>query len=332
MHLPHIEFGHTGVKLPRIGLGLAALGRPGYINLGHGEDLYYDYVVEAMEGRTHRLLELAYENGVRYFDVARSYGRAEAFLQSWLEKNGHNPNDIFVGSKWGYTYTADWKVEAERHEIKDHSLQVLKKQWQESKKLLPFLKLYQIHSATFESGVLEDEEVLSYLAELKGHGVKIGLSLSGLEQPKVLELAMMIRVDGEHLFDCAQATYNVLEQSMENVLSAAAASGMGIIIKEALANGRLTKKNNAAHFLERKKILEDISQKYRASIDAIALAFILSRPWAQVVLSGAAVENHLESNLKAGAILLNSDEINQLESLQMKPEEYWKERDELKWN
>ena len=39
----------TGRK--RIGLGLAALGRPGYINLGHADDLHHDYDKSAMEAR-----------------------------------------------------------------------------------------------------------------------------------------------------------------------------------------------------------------------------------------------------------------------------------------
>lgn len=55
-----------------IGLGLAAVGRPGYINLGRDEDLGADRSVEALRTRTHELLDAAYAQGVRYFDAARS--------------------------------------------------------------------------------------------------------------------------------------------------------------------------------------------------------------------------------------------------------------------
>jgi hypothetical protein len=37
----------------RLGLGLAALGRPGDLNLGHGEDLGPDRSVAALEARIH---------------------------------------------------------------------------------------------------------------------------------------------------------------------------------------------------------------------------------------------------------------------------------------
>jgi len=99
--------------LSRIGLGLAALGRPGYINVGHGEDLRGQTDVAAMERNAHRVLDAAFDGGVRYFDAARSYGEAEACLASWLERRGLRPGEVTVGSKWGYTYTAGWRVDAE---------------------------------------------------------------------------------------------------------------------------------------------------------------------------------------------------------------------------
>jgi aryl-alcohol dehydrogenase-like predicted oxidoreductase len=36
------SLGVTGLSVSRIGLGLAALGRPGYINLGHASDIGSD--------------------------------------------------------------------------------------------------------------------------------------------------------------------------------------------------------------------------------------------------------------------------------------------------
>src|SRR5262249_41402653 len=149
--------GRTGLAVSPIGLGLAALGRPGYINLGHAADLARDYKIARMEAHAHAVLDAAWAAGGRYFDAARSYGRAEAFLASWLAKRQIAPGTVTVGSKWGYTYTADWKAVAERHEIKEHTLATLRRQSAESREILgTHLGLYQIHSATLESGVLED--------------------------------------------------------------------------------------------------------------------------------------------------------------------------------
>jgi len=105
------KFGKNHFSVTPLGLGLAALGRPGYINLGHADDLKRNYGVESMEKQTHTILDAAWDAGIRYFDVARSYGRAEAFLSSWLIKRNIDQESVTVGSKWGYTYTADWQVE-----------------------------------------------------------------------------------------------------------------------------------------------------------------------------------------------------------------------------
>ena len=48
--LPRL-LGSSGLTVTPLGLGLAALGRPGYINLGHAADLAHDYDVAAMEAQ-----------------------------------------------------------------------------------------------------------------------------------------------------------------------------------------------------------------------------------------------------------------------------------------
>ena len=108
-----------------------------------------------------------------------------------------------VGSKWGYTYTADWQVDAKFHEVKEHSAAVLERQWRESSGHLGgYLKVYQIHSATFDSGVLDNQEVLDELARLKRAGIVIGLTLSGANQAEVLAPTRIDR-DGRPVRLCA---------------------------------------------------------------------------------------------------------------------------------
>jgi aryl-alcohol dehydrogenase-like predicted oxidoreductase len=47
------ELGRTGLRVSRLALGLAALGRPGYINLGHAADTGREYDREVMQVRSH---------------------------------------------------------------------------------------------------------------------------------------------------------------------------------------------------------------------------------------------------------------------------------------
>ncbi|WP_375769376.1 aldo/keto reductase [Archangium gephyra] len=312
-----------------LGLGLAALGRPGYITLGHGEDLGGDRSVEALERQAHAVLDAAYGAGLRYFDAARSYGRAEAFLASWLKARHLRPEDVTVGSKWGYTYTAGWHVDAERHEVKDHSLPTLRRQWGESQTLLgPWLRLYQIHSATFESGVLEDTGVLEELGRLRDSGVRVGLSLSGPKQAEVLRRALEVRAGGSPLFSCVQATWNLLERSASPALAEAHAAGWGVIIKEAVANGRLTARNEDPAL----RPLREVAGELGATVDAVALAAVLAQPWVSVVLSGATTVEQLQSNLRALEVKLGVEAHERLRRLIEPPETYWARRSALPWN
>jgi aryl-alcohol dehydrogenase-like predicted oxidoreductase len=316
----------------RIGLGLAALGRPGYINIGHSKDLE-DYNPEEMEKHAHAVLDLAWERGVRYFDAARSYGLAEKFLGPWLRNKMIDPKDVIVASKWGYTYTANWKVNADKHEVKDHSIERLLTQWHESDSILgEYLDIYNIHSATKESGVLENKEVLEQLFELSQQKVVIGLTVSGKDQAETVQQALEIQFDGVPLFQCVQATWNILEQSTTAVLQKAHGNGTGIVIKEALANGRLTDRNNDPGFAAKRKILEREAVRLKTSIDALSIAAILVQPWADIVLSGASTADQLISNLQALEVQVDENTLTTLLSLAEQPAEYWSYRSKLPWN
>lgn len=316
-----------------MGLGLAALGRPGYINLGHAADLGREYGPAAMESHAHDVLDAAWERGIRYFDAARSYGRAEAFLSTWLKARNIHPDEVVVGSKWGYTYTAGWQVEAEKHEVKEHTLPVFQRQIGESRALLgPFLNVYQIHSATLDSGVLDNRAVLDGLAKLRDSGTIIGLSLSGPQQSDTLRKALTIHIGGSPLFGSVQATWNLLAREASKALQEAHDSGVGVIIKEALANGRLTSRNDDPAFAEKRQALERAAGESDTTIDAIALAAVLARPWVDIVLSGAAQVQHLESNLRALDITWDDEMEARLAFLVEPAEAYWQARSELDWN
>lgn len=325
--------GATGLPVSRIGLGLAALGRPGYINLGHADDLRRDYDVAAMQAHTHTVLNTAWEHSVRYFDAARSYGRAEEFLGSWLQAQHPPRNTITVGSKWGYTYTANWQTQAAVHEVKEHSIPVLQRQWAESQTFLDgYLRLYQVHSATLDSGIFSNQDVLNELARLKEQGIAIGLTLSGAKQGETLRHALTIQVAGKRLFDTVQATWNLLERSASDALQEAHDAGMSVIVKEALANGRLTTRNQEPDFAAKRAILSQQAERLHTTIDALALVGVLAQPWVDVVLSGAATVPQLISNLNALDVQWDDEAEAQVRHIVEPSEVYWDTRKNLAWN
>lgn len=308
-----------------IGLGLAVVGRPGYINLGRDHDLGEDRSVETLRTHTHELLDAAYAQGVRYFDAARSYGRSEEFLAGWLNTRS-DIGDVVVGSKWGYTYTADWRTDAEAHEIKDHSLATYERQRAESAELLgDRLDLYQIHSVTPDSPALTDKELHARLAEAAAQGLTVGFSTSGPAQADAIRTALAVTVDGEPLFRTVQSTYNVLETSAGPALAEAHDAGLTVIVKEGMANGRLADPHAPA-------AVRAIAEEAGLGSDAVALALVLRQPWAGVVLSGAATALQLSSNLHAAVVDLDDEQQSRLDALAEAPLAYWERRGQLPWH
>ena len=309
----------------QLGLGMAALGRPGYITLGHGDDLGVDHSPDAMERRSHLVLDAAWRGGVRWFDAARSYGRAEAFLSDWLGARHIAPGAATVSSKWGYRYTADWQIVAQHHEVKEHSLAALERQLAESRALLgAHLSLYQVHSATLESGILDDARVLARLGELRDGGLAVGLTVSGPQQRETLERALDLTVGGRPLWSSVQATWNLLERSVEPALRRAKQAGLRVIMKEALANGRL-----ATHAAP--PLVRDEAARRGAGADALALAAALAQPFADVVLSGAVTVEQLGENLRAREV--DGGEVADATTSLVEPAaQYWAERAKLPWS
>jgi aryl-alcohol dehydrogenase-like predicted oxidoreductase len=308
-----------------LGLGLAALGRPAYITIGHARDIAGGYDAEVLQRRCHEVLDAAWAAGIRWFDVARSYGRAEEFLATWLRARSVKPGEVTVSSKWGYRYVADWKPDAKQHEIKDHSLEALDRQLAETRALLgSYLSVYQVHSATFESGILEDRAVLDRLGAMRDDGLTIGLSLSGARQGAVLERALGVQSAGRPLFGAVQATWNLAERSVAPALQRAKEAGLLVLVKEVLANGRLAG-NQAPKALIRE------ATRLGGTPDAVALAASLAQPFTDVALSGAATCEQLMQNLRA-LELDGQDIAARLPELSEAPERYWETRAGLSWN
>lgn len=315
---------HLRARRPHLGLGLAALGRPAYLTGGRETDLPPNRTVEAMAARTAEVLDAATAAGVTYLDVARSYGLAERFLAEWLaDRPGPVP---FVASKWGYRYTGGWSLDAAVHEVKDHSLSAFREQYEESHRLLGrWLRLYQVHSLTRDSPVFEDAALLRALAEVRDQGMALGASVSGPTQAATIRRALDIRIGGRQLFSAVQATWNLFETSAEMALREAAQAGILVVVKETLANGRLAGESAP-------QPLRALAAEHAVGADTVATAAALSRPWADVVLSGAVTSAQVLSHLRAFELVDRMPRLpEELAALVEHPEQYWRQRAARAW-
>ncbi|WNV76824.1 aldo/keto reductase [Geodermatophilus sp. DSM 44513] len=309
----------------QLGFGMAAVGRPAYITTGRDADLPAGRTPAALEARAHELLDAAAAAGIGYVDAARSYGRAEEFLASWLRRSGAAP---FVASKWGYRYTGDWRLDAEQHEVKEHTLAAFARQWAESRALLgPWLRLYQVHSLTVDSPLWTDRDLLRALAEVRAEGTELGLSTSGPAQADAVRRGLALTVDGRPLFTSVQSTWNPLEPSAGEALAEAHAAGARVVVKEALANGRLAAADSPATAR-----LGEAARARGVAVDVLALAVALAQPWAGVVLSGAVTVAQLQAGVAAVAVAADLDGTDAADLVTPEPAEaYWAARSSRPW-
>ena len=116
------------------------------------------------------------------------------------------------------------------------------------------------------------------------------------------------RLEDPDLLDRATELGRPLFSQDRHLLAEAHDAGWGVIVKEALANGRL------------------------ASQDQIAIAAALANPWVDVVLSGAVTVEQLGSNVMAATMPLAPDQLTELAKLAEPADQYWKERSQLAWS
>jgi len=105
-----------------------------------------------------------------------------------------------------------------------------------------------------------------------------------------------------------------------------------VIVKEALANGRLTARNDDPGFAASRQLLERTAARLGTAVDALALAGVLARPWVDVVLSGAAAVEQVRSNAEAVRTPWDARAEADLAALVEEAEAYWRKRSALAWN
>jgi aryl-alcohol dehydrogenase-like predicted oxidoreductase len=173
--------------------------------------------------------------------------------------------------------------------------------------------------------------IIDALARARAAGLRIGLTVSGPTQADTISRALEVRRDGGRVFDTVQATWNLLERGAETALGAAHDEGMGVIVKEALANGRLTPRGVADAPAD-VALLAQEAERLDVAVDVLALASALAQPWADVVLSGAATVWQLESNMRVATFELPVATADRLRGVAVNSIDYWRARSALPWN
>jgi aryl-alcohol dehydrogenase-like predicted oxidoreductase len=207
------NLGQTGIQVSPLGLGTVKLGRDQQVKYPTGFTIPDDKAVKD-------LLALTWELGINLIDTAPAYGNSEERLGKLLP----NSTDWIIVTKVGEAFehgqsSFDFSAKATRTSI-ERSLQRLGRD---------YVDIVLVHSDGNDMHIIQNEEVLDTLAELKREGLVRAYGMS----TKTVEGGLWIV---EHC-DLVMATCNPSDTQDEAVIKAAHKLNKGVLIKKGLQSG-----------------------------------------------------------------------------------------------
>ena len=235
-----------------------------------------------------RLLRLAVDLGVDFFDTADSYGPAKCELL--VAEALHPYRDVLVATKGGLRRHGPgrWSKDGRPEHLKEACEQSLRRL------RVDCIELYQLHAV---DPAVPLEESLGALAELQTEGKirRIGIcNVTTGELERALSVVPVVSV---------QNRFSVADRSATDVLERCEARGIAFVAWAPLAKGYLTRPGG--HFA-------GAAANRRVTTAQLALAWILARSPTTIPIPGTSSLAHLEENLAAAEILLEHDEVSAL--------------------
>jgi len=236
-------------RLGRNGPLVSTLGY-GAFKIGRNEKTKYD-VAYALpdQAAVSRLLNAMIDLGINYFDTAPAYGLAEERIGVAIS---HRQHEFTLSTKVGETFeNGDSTYDYSRTAI-------------EQRLKTDVLDLVLIHAHSDDLAIQSQTDAISTLQRFKASGAikQIGLSAKTVAGArKALEWADVLMLE-----------YHLQDQSAEPVIADAAAAGIGVVVKKALASGHLAA--------------------------AQALQFVLGNPGVCTAVVGTLNVDHMRANLE----------------------------------
>jgi aryl-alcohol dehydrogenase-like predicted oxidoreductase len=290
MTLPVRTLGRTGVEVPILGYGAMELRGPEYM----GGPAISDQEAGA-------LLNEALDLGVTLIDTAVDYGRSEELIGAHL--SGRR-DEYFLASKCGCPVslapgvmpgpdTHDWGAANVRAGV-EQSLRRLR---------TDRLDLVQVHLSP-SPGVMEAGATVAELDKLRGEGKVRFIGMSGMlpELPGQIDMGV---------FEEFQIPFSALQTEHDGLISRAAATGAGVIIRGGTARGTASQERDfgvqplsatgpAARDRWQEAGLDELLEEGMSRHEFV-LRFTLSHPGATAAIVGTSSREHLRANVESAS-------------------------------
>ncbi len=237
-----------------------------------------------------RVLRRAVELGVNFIDTADSYG-PEVSERLIAEALHPYPADLVIATKGGLTRQGPNKwLPVGRPEYLRQCVEMSLRRLKVER-----IDLYQLHRIDPK---VPAEETFAELRKMQEEGKIRHIGLSEVKPEELDNARKTIDVVS------VQNKYNVGERANEDTLEYCVAHGLGFIPWFPVGAGKLLRPGG---------VLDRAAKQYNATVAQIALAWLLHRSPVILPIPGTSSVVHLEENIAAAGLKLNSDEWKTIE-------------------
>jgi aryl-alcohol dehydrogenase-like predicted oxidoreductase len=265
---------------------------------------------EVDDERSVRLLRMAHERGINYFDTADTYGsgKGETLL---ADAFGHMRDEVVISTKIGYDFYNHTARRGQQERPQDWSEDFIRFALEQSLKRLDtdYVDFLQLHNTKMDA--IEDDALFSLMQEFKAEG-KIrayGIALG----PKIGWLEEGVRAMRERKVSGVQIIHNILEQDPgRDLIRTARDTGTSLLVRVPHSSGMLEgkydenttfgKNDHRRHrpkewLLDGLKKVEQLSfltESGERTLGQVALKFVLASPEVASTLPNIYDEEQLE--------------------------------------
>lgn len=304
------RLGKAGMKVSEISIG-------GWLTFGGTVD----------EKTTERILAAAFDRGVNFIDLSDIYSRGEAERVCGKLIKNYTRSDLVISTKlfWPMSDNVNDCGLSRKHifESIDKSLTRLG---------TDYLDIYFCHRYDPETEV---EEVARAMDDLVRSGKIMYWGTSVWEADQIEAAVAEADRFGGYRPKAEQPRYNMIDRHIEaEILPTCARQGIGLVVWSPLAMGLLTGKYNEGipegsraatsdwlknemteANLKKVRRLAGIAADMGINVGQLALAWVLRRPEISSAITGATRPEHIESNVEASEIELESSTFEAIEDI-----------------
>lgn len=292
------SLGKTGIQVSEIAFGGVEIGMPYGIGVENEKDMLSE--TEAVH-----LLQSAVEEGMNFFDTARSYGKSETIMGKAFKEIR---DQVIISTKC-VPLPMDKGVLPGKKILKgiiEDSLETSLKSLQTD-----YVDVFMLHHTNQQ--ILENKDIADIFNDLKNSGAVRAIGVSTY-LPEETKTAIEVKA-----WDVIQLPFNLLDQRQKGLFDLAFQRGIAIVIRSVLFKGLLSERGRNLP-LALKKVEEHIASyhqlfnKKMTNLPALATKFALSFDGISSVLVGIDRNEYLRQAVGiADGEYLNKEELAQAE-------------------